>query len=330
MIQSYQNLLHESDTEMKRGVSGIRENILENEKHDKIRNLAYHETKSHTDTMFAFNIYPCTIPLDFSFVPLHWQDSVELIYIKKGNGQVRVDSESYPVSAGDIVVVLPGHIHGLQAVRKGKMEYENIIFDPDFLSSSPVDVCGQKYLYPLFGGKVEIPVYIGKGKTPQEQAQYGSISACLERVDFLCDGRPWGYELGVKGMMLSFFSGLLSMASETPEKTGDDRNQQKIKNVLLRIEEDYDKRLTIREMAAECGYSESHFMRWFKENTGHRFNDYLIEYRLSRAAKDFRDGHDAVLDIAERNGFENLSNFNRLFKKRFEMTPSQFRKKGEV
>ena len=63
---------------------------------ETIEDLAYHETKKHADTMFAFNIYPCTIPLDFSFVPLHWQDSVELIYIKKGNGYVRVDFRRFP------------------------------------------------------------------------------------------------------------------------------------------------------------------------------------------------------------------------------------------
>lgn len=290
---------------------------------EKIKAMAYHETKSHTDTMFAFNIYPCTIPLDFSFVPLHWQDSMELIYIKKGSGQVRVDDTAYPVRAGDIVIVLPGHIHGLQTARRERMEYENIIFSTDFLSSSSVDVCSQRYLYPLLGGKVEFPVHIGAG-----QPQYEKISACLDWIDRLCEKHSWGYELGVKGMMLTFFSELFCLASEKREREEDGRNQQKIKNVLLRIEADYDKRLTIKAMAAECGYSESHFMRWFKENTGHRFNEYLIEYRLNRAAGELKDSQDAVLDIAERNGFENLSNFNRLFKKRFEMTPSQFRKKA--
>lgn len=48
-----------------------------------LRNPGYQETKRHSDTMFAFNVYPCAIPTDFTFVPLHWQDSMEIIYIKK-------------------------------------------------------------------------------------------------------------------------------------------------------------------------------------------------------------------------------------------------------
>ena len=49
-----------------------------------------------------------------------------------------------------------------------------------------------------------------------------------------------------------------------------------VTTILNDIEKDYDKRLTIKDVAAECGYSESHFMRWFKENTGRGFNDYLM------------------------------------------------------
>ena len=81
-------------------------------------------------------------------------------------------------------------------------------------------------------------------------------------------------------------------------------------------------------MADECGYSASHFMRWFKDVTGSGFTNYLIEYRLNKAALALKESDDTILYIAEKNGFDNLSNFNRLFKKKFEMTPSQFRQGG--
>ncbi len=81
-------------------------------------------------------------------------------------------------------------------------------------------------------------------------------------------------------------------------------------------------------MAEKCGYSASHFMRWFKEAAGSGFAGYLIEYRLSRAAQDLRSTNDTILKISEANGFDNLSNFNRLFKKKFGMTPGQFRRQS--
>ena len=43
-------------------------------------NRGYHEIKEHGKREFPFNIYPCTIPLDFPAVPLHWHKEMELIY----------------------------------------------------------------------------------------------------------------------------------------------------------------------------------------------------------------------------------------------------------
>lgn len=284
------------------------------------RNPAYEETKQHTDMMFAFNIYPCTIPTDFAFVPIHWHNSMEIIYIKKGTGIVQVDFETCTAEAGDIFFVLPGHLHALKSIPKKRMEYENIIFDMAFLGSDKVDICSQKYLQPVLNGSVRLPSRIRKG-----DIVYPSVSACLDASDWLCSLRPDGYELGVKGHLMVLFSILFQVTMEPVEKKSYDKNVEKLKIVLLRIEKDYDKKLTVDQMADECGYSASHFMRWFKEMTGSGFAGYLIEYRLGKAARDLRDTDDTILDISERNGFDNLSNFNRLFKKKFEKTPSQFR-----
>ena len=68
----------------------------------------YKENKVHTDSFFPYNTYLCSIPLDFPCVPYHWHDETELIVIQKGSGIVYVDFNRYEVSAGSIIVVLPG------------------------------------------------------------------------------------------------------------------------------------------------------------------------------------------------------------------------------
>ena len=68
-----------------------------------------HETKKHVSIQFPYNTYLCSIPLDFTQVPLHWHNEMELIYIKKGCMIVSVDLEYSVVNAGDIVVVMPGN-----------------------------------------------------------------------------------------------------------------------------------------------------------------------------------------------------------------------------
>ena len=48
------------------------------------------ETKHHGAVRFPFNIYPCTIPGDFLQVPLHWHDSMELVFVKRGHGFIQM------------------------------------------------------------------------------------------------------------------------------------------------------------------------------------------------------------------------------------------------
>ena len=47
------------------------------------------ETKKHGAAWFPFNIYPCAIPVDFTQVPLHWQDSMEVVFVKKAVASCR-------------------------------------------------------------------------------------------------------------------------------------------------------------------------------------------------------------------------------------------------
>ena len=51
----------------------------------------YHESKSHTSLEFPYNTYLCCIPMDFTHVPIHWHNEMELIVIQKGSGIISVD-----------------------------------------------------------------------------------------------------------------------------------------------------------------------------------------------------------------------------------------------
>lgn len=291
------------------------------EKMGKTFEKAYHETKVHSDIMFAYNVYLCTIPQDFPSVPFHWQDGFELIYIKRGEGLVQVDFEVYEAKEGDIFVVLPQHPHGVRQREDKRMEYENIIFDESFFGSDVLDVCRQKYLQPLLEERLSFPVRIGR-----EHERHEKISAFLDMADDFCDKRPRGYEFGVRGSIQLFFSELFALSEEREENFPEKKSIQRMKTALTYMEEHFDKTITVEEMANVCGYSSSHFMRWFKKMTGTGFGQYLIGFRLEKAAIWLRTTEDSVLEISERAGFNNLSNFNRLFKKKYKMTPLEFRK----
>lgn len=105
----------------------------------------YQEKKERGHSNFPYITYPCSIPLDFSKVPLHWHDEMELIYIKKGQGIVTVDYLPYHVASGDILIIVPGRLHSIEQEKEFSMEYENIIFEPAFLLPRQADICATNY-----------------------------------------------------------------------------------------------------------------------------------------------------------------------------------------
>ena len=62
-------------------------------------------------------------------------------------------------------------------------------------------------------------------------------------------------------------------------------------------------------------------MKFFKNTMGTTFTEYLNDYRLTMASRLLISSEASILDIAAEVGFDNLSYFNRLFKKRFYVTP---------
>ena len=105
------------------------------------------------------------------------------------------------------------------------------------------------------------------------------------------------------------------------------KNIDKIKDVIKYIETNYQRAITIDEIAGVCNFSSSHFMKYFKKVMNTSFIDYLNEYRLSVASRLLLTTSDNILEIAAECGYDNLSYFNRLFKKKFGVTPSVYRNK---
>lgn len=89
----------------------------------------------------------------------------------------------------------------------------------------------------------------------------------------------------------------------------------------------YNRKFTIEDLAAVNNYSVNYFRKVFKEQTGMTPLDYVINVRLKMASILLRSTDKSILDVAGESGFATLSSFNRYFKNKYGMTPSQWRKK---
>ncbi len=286
-----------------------------------MRYESYRENKSPYDSIFPYNTYVCSIPYDFREVPLHWHSEMEIIYIKRGKGVVSLDFEAHYAEAGDIIIALPGQMHGIFQFEGFSMDYENIIFSTDMLVSKIADSLSEEFFAPLLSGKLNFNHVV-----TADDYNYSAFSSCLDRADAICASFPKGYKLAIKSCLFDFMYAIISNSDGTKDGKNT-KNLDKIKDVIKYIEENYGRPISIDEIAGVCGFSSSHFMKFFKNMTGYSFIDYLNDYRLSMASRMLVASEDTVLAVAADCGYYNLSYFNRIFKRKYGVTPTEYRKK---
>ena len=83
--------------------------------------------------------------------------------------------------------------------------------------------------------------------------------------------------------------------------------------------------LRLPMLADIAGMSPSAFSRFFKLHTGRNLSEYIIDMRLGYATRQLLDTTKSISEISFDCGFNNLSNFNRIFKRKKGCSPSEFR-----
>ncbi len=288
-----------------------------------MNNTPLHETKIHGIIPFPYSVYHGRIPEWIPSFPLHWHENFELIYCADGQIQVTVWGKSYVLCAGDLVVLLPHVVHSIEPGGSDSGEYFNIMFHPSLFQGSEGDLCYDKYVVPFLNRKKTLDCYY-----PADSCFNQTVTPC---VLSMLQHRRESYttcELMIKS---NLFFLLHSMIAQSTDAANDHNTLQlsysRLKNALYYVQKSYDHDITIQEAASQCGFSESHFMKLFKEFTGMSFNAYLVNYRLELSAKQLAETNLKVIDIMENCGFHNQSYFTRAFHRKYHMTPLKYRKK---
>jgi AraC-like DNA-binding protein len=102
-------------------------------------------------------------------------------------------------------------------------------------------------------------------------------------------------------------------------------NSRRIERTFEYMNQNFDKAIALAEVSKLANMSEVAFSRFFKQRTGNTFIDSLTEIRLGHASRMLIDTTQSVAEIAYHCGFNNISNFNRIFRKKKSCTPREFR-----
>lgn len=255
-------------------------------------------------------------------VLFHWHNEFEINYVYEGSARYHIDYHYFDSQVGDIILIRPNAMHSIHPIQDLEHVTDSLVYHLDFLGTSNLDQTSILYLQPL-----QHDILKTVPRIQPHQEGYSAIKEVLFTIfDIIKRQEPY-YELLLKSQLFQFLH-LLYQHDYIIKKNTDNlyRKNEKLRGLIDHIHHHYQENLTIEEMADYMGYSKTHFMSVFKQQTGTSCMEFVIQVRLREACSLLTSSLKTVLEISNQVGFNNLSNFNRQFKRYYHLTPSRYRK----
>lgn len=277
--------------------------------------FAEYEEQRRGSTVFPFGLYHLTEGSSRYVMPYHWHMDCELVCVESGVLPLSVDNLRFELHAGDALLIPPGAVHGS---GQPSGAYRCVVFDLPtlFAPDSPNLEAIQHY----FDASGNAPILMRAGDPITtfvagifRAAQRPSREVALPAVcgNLLCLFAAANEEIG---------KGHLPAAGFSPAQT------DKVKAVILFIRKNYQKKLSLTEIAAEVGLNKEYLCRLFKSVIGNPPVRYLIEYRIKCSEKILLSPTGTVTDAALASGFDDIGYYIRQFSEIHGVTPLQFRR----
>ena len=255
----------------------------------------------------------------FTF-PVHRHNEFELNFLSNCQGARRIVGDSIEtVDNCDLVLVGHGIEHGwLQhecstpAIREITIQFSEDLFGDVFLAKNQMAGIRNLLIESANGVAFSMAtVWKVHSKLEKLATTESGFRGLLDFMDLLNELA----ELGDYRLLATS-----SFASVNP--ACDSRRVQKVQAY---IDENYRQDIRLADLADLVGMTPTAFSRFFKLRTGKSISDYIIDVRLGHASRMLVDSTTSIAEICYDCGFNNISNFNRIFKKKKGQSPKIFR-----
>lgn len=250
-----------------------------------------------------------------SYVAPHWHDAIEIICMQKGMLRVTVENTVYDLGANQCIMISPNAIHSSLCSAPNQA----IVFQ---IPQAFVEKFVPNAKALKFGLKDPADTLI-------EQSKVDMFKETLEKMQFLMDCQPDGAVLKFNSLLFEVLFQLYHNFS-TPvvevDMTRRQKNLEKLKPILEYIAENYNRPISLEEIAGIAMFEPKYFCRFFKKYMGTTFLEYQNEIRLSKIYQDVISTNLTISEILEKHGFTNYKLFRKMFYSHFNATPTQLRR----
>jgi AraC-like DNA-binding protein len=252
--------------------------------------------------------------------PLHFHEEFELNFIENSKGAKRIVGDNIElIDDLDLVLVGSNLPHGwfsmpeteTKDIHEITVQFHKDLFDEKFLKRNQMSFIRNMLDHSHRG--ISFPADTIKALRSRivDLSQKKGFNSVLELISIL-------HELSISKSMKTLAS--MSFADENPT-----HESRRIEKAFLYMRNNYEKEITLEAIANIVNMTVVSFSRFIKKRTGKTFIESLNDIRLGHASRLLIDTQLSIAEVSYKCGYNNLSNFNRIFKKKHNFTPKEFR-----
>lgn len=256
------------------------------------------------------------IPINFEMIKKKaiyecWQNELQIGYIISGKLDLKVNFQNNEYTKGQIFLINPNEVYSI-IPKTEELEIFMIYLNIEFLSA---------FLEEL-SSSFQMPVDIN---TREEVTEY--LKKCIANVfsAYKNLGRDYKSKLLRTSLELGEFLLNNCKINSTLHKI-DTLDKNKIIKISEYIDKNYSEQLSLKKLSEKFNLNSQYISRFFKENIGVGFQEYLNSLRVKKSLKDLLYSNKNILDIALEHGFNEGKNYSRAFRKEYKINPTDFRK----
>ena len=255
-------------------------------------------------------------------VPQHGHSTLEFAYVESGTIEHHIDGKSRILGPGDYFIVDHGITHSYKKLGAEPLMVRNLLFLPKFLDRS---LEGEHGFDSVMNSYLLRFCYRTLRASPTGITFHdddGRIGALVQSIIREYDQKDYGYLELVRCAfveLLIITMRKIGKKEKAPEKTPE------IQKILDYVHIHYREKLLLAAFAQELGYSVPYLSAKFTRETGVGFAEYLQHIRLEQACRLLETTTLPISRVAGSVGYENIKHFNAIFKKKFNLTPREFR-----
>ena len=287
-----------------------------------ITNQFQKELKQHGNEQFPFLVsYQKLSEYESGSFMWHWHPEIEITYVQKGTMCYKVNHMVYHLKEGDIVFNNSGALHSGTMENQEDCAYIPVTFDPRLIYGFFQSTINSKYVDPVIQDSMLPAICID-----QSESWHKPFREYLLRIIALDEKKPDFYELDITICLQSMWRLLLEHITYEPQTSRENSLEyDRIKKILSYIEENYQNKITLNDIAGHIHLCESECTRLFKRHMNTTLSAFLQEYRIERSLE-FLQADQPVSAVADKAGFSDPNYYSKVFAKIKGCSPREYRK----